>query len=265
MGIQTDLYSFSYKIGTLVPSCKKCGAQHFYRNGKNKNGIQRYQCRNCGFRFLWTSDLPRRNFFSNIMSFAVSIYTSMRMAFSLRGIPILLKQAFDVKVSHETVRQWILEANGKKFYDDKIVNSKTWHADETYIKIKGKGFWLWIVFCKENKKVLAWHISQGRFFEDAKTVLKKALQKTSGILPEKIITDGLYQYAAAIKKVMGWNWRIQKEKHIIDSGIGKNAIIERLNKEIKRRIKWFSTFQSMKGAKAFFGLWFYHYNTLHLT
>ncbi len=82
---------------------------------------------------------------------------------------------------------------------------------------------------------------------------------------EKIITGGLYQYAAAIKKVVGWNWRIQKQKHIIDSGIGKNWFIERLNREIKRRIKWFSTFQSLDGANAFFGLWFYHHNTQYVT
>jgi transposase-like protein len=59
---------------------------------------------------------------------------------------------------------------------------------------------------------------------------------------------------------MGWSWREHKKRHIIDSGIGKNAIIERLNREIKRRMKWFSTFQSVEGAEAFFGLWFYHYN-----
>jgi len=32
------------------------------------------------------------------------------------------------------------------------------------------------------------------------------------------------------------------------------------NREIKRRLKWFSTFQSFNGALAFFGLWFYHHN-----
>ena len=76
----------------------------------------------------------------------------------------------------------------------------------------------------------------------------------------KIITDGLYQYDTAIKKIMFWRLHERRKKHVIDSGIGKNALIERLNREIKRRIKWFSTFQSLEGAKAFFGLWFYHYN-----
>lgn len=86
--------------------------------------------------------------------------------------------------------------------------------------------------------------------------------RVAGYRPEKITTDGLYQYRAAIKKAIGWNWRVQKEKHIIDSGIGKNAVIERLNREVKRRLKWFSTFQCLSSALAFFGLWFYHYNQL---
>ena len=138
-----------------------------------------------------------------------------------------------------------------------IVKATTWHADETYIKIKGNGYWLWIVYDKLG--VLAWHISKKRKIQDARIVLQKALQ-VAGTKPVKIITDGLKQYCFAIKKVIGWNWRVQKEKHIVSSGIGRNWFIERLNREIKRRIKWFSTFQSIKGDKAFFGLWFYHFN-----
>lgn len=256
--IQTDLYSFSYKKGSLLPVCKKCGAQHFYRNGKNKQGMQRYQCRNCSFRFVWTSDLPRRNFFSSIISFAVEIYTSPQMGMSLRGVTKILKKAFSVVVSHEAVRQWVLSCK-KSISRRKNVTATTWHADETYFKIKGIGHWLWVVFCADTKQVLSWHISRGRFFKDAKYVLQKALD-VACVRPEKIITDGLYAYAAAVKNVMGWHWRVFRKKYFIESGIGKNAIIERLNREIKRRFKWFSTFQSMKGAMAFFGLWFYHHN-----
>ena len=137
--------------------------------------------------------------------------------------------------------------------------STTWHADETYFKIKGKGHWLWIVYCAKTKQVLSWCISKKRLFYHARNLFKQALN-IAGIRPKLIITDGLCQCAAAIKKVMGRHWRVYKKKHIVDSGIGKNALIERLNREIKRRIKWFSTFQSRKGAEAFFGLWFYHYN-----
>jgi transposase-like protein len=98
----------------------------------------------------------------------------------------------------------------------------------------------------------------------AKYVLREAL-KVAGVRPEKIITDGFYQYVTAIKKVIVWHWRVQKKKHVIDSGIGKNALIERLNREMKRRFKWFGTFQSLKCARVFFGLWFYHHNQSHST
>jgi transposase-like protein len=86
-------------------------------------------------------------------------------------------------------------------------------------------------------------------------VLRQALCNT-GTRPAEIITDGLWQYQGATRKVFGWRF----VKHTIDSGIGKNARIERINREIRRRTKWFTTFQSIGGLKAFFNLFFYHYN-----
>lgn len=261
--IQTDLSSFSYKKGSLLPWCKICGTQHFYRNGKNKAGIQRYLCRKCGFRFVWTSDLPRRNFFSSVISFAVELYTSMRMRTSLRGIAVILKKAFNLVVSHETIRQWVLDSEHD--VEGNCTPSKTWHVDETYFKIKGVQHMLWIVRCRESGQVIAWHISKTHTMNDAMIVLKKAKEQSKGKRPERIITDGLGQYPKAISKTMGWHWSEHRKRHVIDSGVGLNAFIERLNLEIKRRLKWFNTFQALAWAKAFFGLWFYHFNTQYLT
>jgi len=260
--IQTDLNSFSYKKGSLVPWCKKCGTEHFRRRGKNKKGIQQYQCKACSFRFVWTSDLPRRNVFSQIITFAVELYTSPRVAASLRGVVEQVKKVFNIIVSYETIRQWVLAAKKTISRREKPI-SATWHADETYIKIKGIGHWLWIVQCRETKQILAWRITgRGRFFKDAKALFQDAL-RVAGTRPEKVITDGLYQYAAAIYKVMGWNYKEHKKRHIVDSGVGQNWFIERLNKEIKRRIKWFTSFQSLEDASAFFSLWFHNWNQRH--
>ena len=262
--IQTDLSSFSYKKGSLCAFCKKCGAQHFYRKGKNKQGIQRYQCRSCGCRFVWTSDLPRRRFFSSIIAFAVEIYTDLKKAISLEGVAEVLAKAFNVKVTYEAIRQWVLTT--KKMISRRETRMPTtWHADETYIKIKGKGFWLWIVYDKLG--VLSWRISKKRTIKDARLLFRAAMRVVQ-VQPKQVITDGLLQYVYAIKKEIGWNYKEQKKRHIVSSGIGRNWFIERLNKEIKRRVKWFSTFQSFRGATAFFSLWFYHYNqrkSRHLT
>lgn len=255
MLIQTDLYSFSYKLGTFVPWCKKCGSQRLHKDGKSR-GKQRYECKKCNFRQVWSSDLKKRNFFSNVIIFAVEMY--VETGISLRTLAKKLMKFFNVNVSYETIRQWI------KIYENpispqEIVVSTRWHADETYIKIKGIGHWLWIVRCRETGNVLSWRITKYRFFKDAKGLMQDAL-KVAGTRPESITTDGLYQYGAAIKKVMGWQHYTYKKKHIIDSGIGKNWFIERLNREIKRRVKWFSSFQSIEGAKTFFSVWFHHLN-----
>ncbi len=256
--LQTDLYSFSYKKGSLVPWCKRCGEERFKRDGKSRKGRQIYECLNCKFRFVWTSDLPRRNFFSNVIAFATELYGTVGI--SLREIAKKFKRYFDIKVSHECIRQGVLAAKELNIIKDDMITTQTWHIDETYIKIKGKGFWLWVVYCKESKHIIAWHMSKTHLLKDAIIILQKAMKQSQGIKPEKIITDGLWQYPIAVKKVIGWNWREQKERHVIDSGIGLNAILERVNREIKRRFRWFGTFQAYEGANAFFNLFFYHFN-----
>ena len=255
--LQTDLYSFSYKKGSLCKFCKKCGNQKFHRNGLSTTGKQVYKCTKCGFRFVWISDLPNRRFFSNVISFVVDMYSTVGI--SLRTLSRKLLEFFDIKISHEGIRQWIIASKKKHFVNDKVNNCQTCHVDETYIKIKGKGYWLWLVLCKETKQILSWHISKGRFLKDAKKVLAKAKQR-AGNRPNKIITDGLYQYDAAIKKITGWHWRTYRKNRIKDSGIGKNSPIERINKEVKRRIKWFGSFQSLKGAKIFINLFLNYHN-----
>lgn len=259
--IQTDLYSFSYKKGSLLPWCKKCGAENFYKAGKTTQNKQRYKCKKCGHRFVWTSDLPRKTMFSNVITFATELYTTIGI--SLRKVAFHLKKYFDIIISHEAIRQWVLKS--KKSIDENCIATATWHIDETYFKIKGEGYWLWVVRCRESKHVIAWHISKSHLLKDAKELLRIAMIQSKGVKPEKIITDGLWQYPVAIYKTMRWSWREQKERHVIDSGIGKNAFIERLNREIKRRFKWFGTFQALDSAKAFFKLWFYHHNSLMLT
>jgi len=255
--IQTDLYSFSFKQGTLAPWCKSCGAERFYRDGKNSQGKQLYKCKACSFRFVWCSDLPNKRFFSNVVSFAVEMYTSA-IGISLRTLAKVISR-LGFKISHSAIRDWVLQDRSPHFVDDKMDNAQTWHCDETYIKIKGRGFWLWIVYCKETRQVLAWHISETHLLKDALHVLLIAKQVV-GRRPEKIVTDGLWQYNVAIYKVMGWNWKEHKLRYVKDSGIGKNSFVERVNREVKRRVKWFSTFQAQQGAESFFKLFFSNFN-----
>ena len=255
--IQTDLYSFSYKKGTLVPWCKNCGCQNFWKNGRSDLNQQIYKCKSCGFRFVWNSDLPNRRFFSNVIDFAVDLYTTMGVG--LRTLANKMLKYFGIKISHEGIRQWILAGKQELFVDHKVNNRQTWSVDETYIKVKGKGHWLWIAYSVETKQVLSWHLSEKRLLKNARKVLNDA-KKVAGGNPNTIITDGLFQYDAAIKKEMFWRKHERRRKHIKDSGVGKNSPVERVNREVKRRIKWFSTFQCIDGARSFFSLFFHFFN-----
>lgn len=187
----------------------------------------------------------------------IELYTTTGIG--LRTLSRKLLRFFNIRISHEGIRQWVLAGKKELFVDRESNNRQSWSVDETYIKIKGQGHWLWIVYCIETKQVLSWHISEGRFLNDARKVLRKA-KKMAGGNPEKIITDGLFQYDTAIKKEMFWRLHERRRKHIVDSGIGKNSYVERVNLEVKRRIKWFSTFQCLEGAIAFFSLFFHYFN-----
>jgi putative transposase len=252
MLIQTDLNSFSYKNGSIVPWCKRCGVSRTVRDGHSQ-GKQRIRCKACNYRFVWTSDMPKRHVFSGIISFATELYATVGI--SLREIARKLKRFMNVSVCHETIRQWVIACKQLHIPQMSPDYTPVWHADEIYIKIKGVRHCLWVVSCHETRAVLAWNISKFHGYPYCVEVLRQALRNT-GTRPSMIITDGLWQYQAAIRKVFG----TKHTEHLIDSGIGKNARIERINREIRRRTKWFTTFQSMEGMSAFFNLFFYHYN-----
>jgi len=257
MLIQLFLDSYSYKklLGTLVPNCKKCGSDRLRKDGKYKE-FQQYKCKNCGFRFSFTSDLPKRRTNSKIINFAINLYITTGI--SLRKLAKKIWKFFKVKISYEAIRLWI-----KAFKSSEITLNEDvlWHADETSLRIKGKIHWLWLVINDDKRTIITWQISKDRDYETAKAVMLKAKEKAG--IPGLIITDGLWEYIRAIKKVFGWRQKVQFRK--VRAAFGPNSVIERLNREIKRRTKWFGTFQSLESANTFLREWIINYNTEKLT
>tara|TARA_Y100000310_G_scaffold340344_1_gene435777 strand:+ start:849 stop:1622 length:774 start_codon:yes stop_codon:yes gene_type:complete len=257
MQIQLYLDSYCYKklSGTLVPDCKKCESKNLKKDGKYKD-FQQYKCKECGFRFSYASDLPRRRFPSSIIHFAVSLYVSTGI--SLRNVAKKVLKFFKTKVSHKTIQSWV------KTFQVPEINLKTgaiWHADETSIKIKGKLYWLWLVIDSKTRLIISWRLSKDRTLEDAKQLMLEAKEKAG--IPNLIITDGLAAYIKAIKKVFGWRNKVHHRAK--SAAFGPNSIIERLNREVKRRVKWFSTFQSFDCAENFIQQWINNYNTEKVT
>ncbi len=202
MKLQCVLSSFSFKTfsGWVVPECKRCGSSHIKKAGWF-NRHQRYECKNCGLRFVYTSDLPRKRFHSSVIKYAVKLYASLGV--SLRTIANKVLNFFGIRVSHESIRKRVKDF---LFPEKKLEVGKVWHADETAIKIKGKVHWLWLVMDRKTRKIITWRLSNGRTYFDARIVMKEAKEKAGK--PRVIVTDGLWEYRRAIRKTWGWreNW-----------------------------------------------------------
>lgn len=258
MLIQLYLDSYRYKklLGTIVPQCKRCGSRRLRKDGKYRI-FQQYKCRECGFRFSFTSDLPKRRFHSSIIEFAVNLYVTTGI--SLRKLAKKILKFFKTRVSYKTIHNWIKTFSPNEEKCKEV--GKVWHADETSIRIKGKVNWLWLVIDRQTMIILSWRLSKTRALEDAKAVMLETKEKYGS--PDKITTDGLLEYIKAIRKTFGWRKKVH-DRHIA-AAFGPNSVIERLNKEIKRRVKWFGTFQSEKSAKIFLKQWISNYNTDKVT
>ena len=257
MKIQLFINSYSYKklLGTLVPNCKRCGGERLRKDGKYRR-YQMYKCTDCGYRFSYSSDLPRRRFKSRIIEFAVNLYVSTGVSY--RVLAKKVYQFFGVKVSYRTILNWTKDFPIPEA-DVKLDGS--WNIDETAIKVKGTIHWLWFVMNYESRQIISWHLSKARTLIDAKKVIHEARMKTQR--PEEVFTDKLPAYKRVIKKEFGWRQNPHEETK--NAAFGPNSRIERLNREVKRRIKWFSTFQNTERAKNFIQNWVNQYNTEKFT
>jgi len=116
---------------------------------------------------------------------------AMNLGYPLRDISKNFYFELGIKVSNVTIIKW-----SRKFaclfsqYTDKVSLklSKTWHIDETVIKINGKKHWIYVVLCHKSRFVIAWYLSKTRSIEAAVKVLRLAIEK-AGFKPNRLISD----------------------------------------------------------------------------
>lgn len=240
---QLDLIRFS------VPDCTRCGSHWVVKDGKYKRRGKhnhRYRCKRCGYRFV----IPKAD--NAVKAWAVHMYT--KTGITLKQIAEEVKRLFEVVVSHTTIRNWMLRTT---VADNHVPSAKgaMWHVDETVIHSNKEKWWIWIVLDRESRCVLAWHVSNNRGKKNAKIVLQKAMKTADGP-PAVVVSDGYRGYASVINKALG-RYKIM---HIIESAFGLNALIERVNREIKKRLKWFKCNVSRELVETLLALWFHDYH-----
>ncbi|MBU1028202.1 MAG: DDE-type integrase/transposase/recombinase [Nanoarchaeota archaeon] len=214
--------------------CPECQSENIFKRGirKNKNGTKQiYCCKDCKKRFVLS---PIKNIKGNekLVCLAMDCYYR---GLSFRDIREQFKNFYGLKISHETIRNWVL-----KFSEVMEKYSKTikpnikgvWNADETLILTKrgkdkknpNKNFdYVWNVMDNKSKFLLA-SINSGRSrkSKDAQKVFTEAY-KQNGKIPFQIIVDGYKGYEDGCRKTFR-NWGNER-KVKFTSIVGKRKVV----------------------------------------
>ena len=128
-----------------------------------------------------------------------AIWLYLRFTLGLRDVEDLLAER-GVAVSYETVRRWV-DHFGPMIAADlrkrRLKPHTTWHLDEVYLKIGGRMIYLWRAVDAEGE-VLDVLVQSKRNRHAALKLMRKLLKKYA-FVPERLVTDDLRSYSAAVR------------------------------------------------------------------
>ena len=171
----------------------------------------------------------------------------MRFPLSLRNVEDLLFER-GIDLCHETVRLW-WNRFGPMFAADirrQRVNHMRgfrqwkWHLDEVFVKINGERHYLWRAVDQEGE-ILESYVTKKRDKAAALAFMKKALKRHGR--PEKIVTDGLRSYPAAMRELGNLDRR--------EIGSWLNNRVENSHLPFRRRERAMLRFRRMKTLQKF--------------
>jgi transposase-like protein len=228
--------------------CLKCKTQdQIVKDGRrfNKRGeIQKYLCRNCGYRFVVNVGFENAKKNPKIICASIDLYFK---GISLRKVADHVKQFYGVNISDNSVLRWVQRFGEvvAPFVDGlKAPNlSGIYHVDEMMVHVrkeemeKGHYQWLWNLMDETTRYWVTSKISQRRETEDARAVFQDTKDKTTHA--KAIIHDGLPSYNAAFQKeyYTKKNPRVMNIRSISVREQGLNSRVERLNGTMRDREK----------------------------
>ena len=190
---------------------------------------------------------PFRGFNSapEIIRLAVLMY--VRFPLSLRNVEDLLFER-GIDVCHETVRLWwgrfgpmfAAEIRQRRVQAMRGFRHWRWHLDEMYVKLNGEMVYLWRAVDHEGE-ILESFVTKTRDKAAALTFMKKTLKRHGRT--EKIVTDGLCSYSAAMRDLGNLHRR--------ECGRWLNNRAEASHLPFRRRERGMLRFRRMKSLQKF--------------
>ena len=226
--------------------CLGCGlAAVTERPERTAQGYRRFRCRECGKQFNERSAgvLNRTQYPSDVI--ALVVLWRLRYKLSLRD----LAEMFLVRgivFSHETVRDW--EAKLTQVMAEELRHrrrrhiGRSWYIDETFIKVHGHWRYLYRAIDRDGALVDVM-LSDRRDLAAAKAFFRSA-RTVTGIVPDRVTTDGHDAYPAAIRSELGDAVRHRTNVYL-------NNRLEQDHRGIKDRCRSMRGFKSLTSAGRF--------------
>jgi putative transposase len=184
----------------------------------------------------------RHRFPKDVIRYAVWLY--FRFTMSFRDVEDLMAER-GVEVSYETIRCWTLKfgpAIAANLRRRRSPPTGRWHLDEMVVKIGGRRMWMWRAVDDESE-VLDVLVQKRRNKAAALKLLRKLLKHQGG-RPEKIVTDGLASYKAAMR-ILGCADRHRPGR------LRDNNRVENSHLPVRRRERKMQRFKSQGQAQRF--------------
>ena len=261
------------------PSCPKCGKASFLHHDYTYYSNYRCGDKSCYHSFFSPklvnikppSSALRQHAFSmkrmrhplHIVIAALNYYFMANV--TMRKASQLLSSVHQVHVSHVTISKWIKRFTPvfqhlQSSFLEKInlSDSDEWHFDETYVKINGKDYYLWLAIDSETRFVLDFNLSPYRNSDSAFSLVKSCRDKF-GAPRSAIVSDRYFAYQQPVKLFFSKASHIRVEDfHDVIS----NNLIEAFNGQLKAWYNQKRGFGSFDSANRLLATFIYFYNFL---
>jgi putative transposase len=208
-------------------------------------GYRRFRCRTCrrGFNERTGTLFNYLEYPTDIVCLVV--FWRLRYKLSLRDLAEMFLQR-GISFTHEAVRDW--ETRLARLLSDSLRKrrsgavGKSWYVDETYVKVQGTWQYLYRAIDRDGNLVDV-RLSDTRDMAAAEAFFRSAWAVT-GVMPDRITTDGHDAYPRAIRNVFGDGVTHRTNRYL-------NNHVEQDHRGIKQRYRPMCGFKDGHSAARF--------------